>query len=133
MAGEMSPEEARKKRNRGRVQDAAAVAVAAIGIRGAMGEWHEVEEKAEEHKKYLKQREENHRRRMEKQKRLMAASRGSHGSGYYDDRDDEEHRPRLIKDHGEYDRHRSKSMSTYDNDHGARALVRSKSRRRSDE
>lgn len=133
IAGEMSPEESRKKRNRGRIQDAAAVAVAAIGIRGAMGEWHEVEEKAEEHKKYLKQREENHRRRMEKHKRLMAASRGGHGSGYYDDRDDREHRPRAIKDYGEYDRNRSKSMSTYDDDRDARALVRSKSRRRSDE
>ena len=133
MAGEMSPDESRKKRNRGRIQDAAAVGVAAIGIRGAMGEWREVEEKAEEHKKYLKQREENHRKRMEKQKRLMAASRGEYGSGYHDDRDDREHRQRAIKDHGEYDRHRSKSMSTYDDDRDARALVRSKSRRRSDE
>ncbi len=133
MAGEMSAEEARKKRNRGRVQDVAAVAVAAIGIRGAMGEWHEVEEKAEEHKKYLKQREENHRRRMEKQKRLMAGSRVGHGSGYYDDRDDGEHRQRSIKDRGEYDRHRSRSMGTYDHNRDARALVRSKSRRRSDE
>lgn len=133
MAGDMSPEEARKKRNKGRVQDAAAVGVAALGIRGAMGEWREVEEKVDEHKKYLKQREENHRKRMEKQKRLMAASRGEYGSGYHHDRDDGERRQRAIKDHGEYDRHRSKSMSTYDDDRDARALVRSRSRRRSDE
>jgi hypothetical protein len=135
LAGEISPEEARKQRNKGRVQDAAAVSIAALGIRGAVGEWHEVEEKAEEHKKYLKQREENHRKRMEKQKRLREAMREGHDSGRYEGRggDDGDYRPRAIKNHGEYDRHRSKSMSTYDDDRDDRALVRSKSRRRSDE
>jgi hypothetical protein len=134
LAGELSPEEERKQRNRGKWQDAAAVGVAALGIRGAMGEWHEVEEKSEEHKKFLKEREERHRKRMEKQKRLLEGSRGgsgpsSHGSQSRDDG----HRQRAIKDHGEYDKHRSKSMSTHDDDRDSRALVRSKSRRRSDE
>jgi hypothetical protein len=133
LAGQISPEEARKQRNKGRVQDAAAVSIAALGIRGAVGEWHEVEEKAEEHKKYLKQREENHRKRMEKQKRLKEATRGGRGSGHYGDEDDGDYQPRAIKDHGEYDRHRSKSMSFHDGDRDDRALVRSKSRRRSDE
>lgn len=134
ISGEMSPEESRKKRNRGRWQDAAAVGIAAIGIRGAMGEWHEVEEKAEEHKKHLKQREENHRKRMEKQKKLMEANR-EYGSGYAEGRgrDDGPHRQRAIQDHGEYDRHRSKSMSINNDDQDSRALIRSKSRRRSDE
>jgi hypothetical protein len=135
LAGELSPEDARKARNKGRVQDAAAVGVAALGIRGAMGEWHEVEEKAEQHKKILKQREENHRKRMERQKRWRERQLNGRGSGYDDDRDrdDGSYRQRAIKDHGEYDRHRSKSMSTYDDDQDSRALVRSKSRRRSDD
>ena len=135
LAGELSPEEAQKARNKGRWQDAAAVGVAALGIRGAVGEWHEVEEKAEEHKKYLKQREENHRKRMERQRRWRQRHLGGRGSGYDEDRgsDDGSHRRRAIKDHGEYDRHRSKSMSIYDDDQDSRALVRSKSRKRGDE
>jgi hypothetical protein len=135
IAGEISEDEARRRRNKGRWQDAAAVGVAAIGIRGAMGEWHEVEDKSAEHKRLLKERKERHQRRMEKQRRAREIDRGSYGSGYDGSRDraDGGYRQRAIKEHGEYDRHRSKSMSTYDDDQDSRALVRSKSRRRSDE
>ena len=134
LAGELSPEEARKLRNKGRVQDAAAVGVAALGIRGAMGEWHEVEEKAEEHKRYLKQREENHRKRMERQKRWRERQMNGRGSDDdFGDRDGRSRGQRAIKSHGESGKYRSKSMSTYDDDHDSRALVRSKSRRRNDD
>jgi hypothetical protein len=37
--GEMSPEEARKKQTKAWVQDAAAVGIAALGIKGAFSEW----------------------------------------------------------------------------------------------
>jgi len=42
--GEMSPEEARKKQTKAWVQDAAAVGIAALGIKGAFSEWKEMKE-----------------------------------------------------------------------------------------
>lgn len=42
--GEMSPEEARKKQTKAWVQDAAAVGIAALGIKGAFSEWKEMQE-----------------------------------------------------------------------------------------
>ena len=46
--GEMSPEEARKKRNKARWQDAASIGIAALGIKGAYSEWKEMKETHEE-------------------------------------------------------------------------------------
>lgn len=42
--GEMSPEQARKKQTKAWVQDAAAVGIAALGIKGAFSEWKEMNE-----------------------------------------------------------------------------------------
>lgn len=42
--GEMSPEEARKKQTKAWIQDAAAVGIAALGIKGAFSEWKEMKE-----------------------------------------------------------------------------------------
>lgn len=42
--GEMSPEEARKKQTKAWVQDAAAVGIASLGIKGAFSEWKEMNE-----------------------------------------------------------------------------------------
>lgn len=42
--GEMSPEEARKKQTKAWVQDAAAVGIAALGIKGAFSNWKEMNE-----------------------------------------------------------------------------------------
>ena len=42
--GEMSPEEAKKKRSKAWLQDAAAVGIAALGIKGAYSEWKEMNE-----------------------------------------------------------------------------------------
>jgi hypothetical protein len=42
--GEMSPNEARKKQTKAWVQDAAAVGIAALGIKGAFSEWKEMNE-----------------------------------------------------------------------------------------
>ncbi|KAK4908646.1 hypothetical protein LTR49_022458, partial [Elasticomyces elasticus] len=46
--GEMSPEEARKKQTKAWVQDAAAVGIAALGIKGAFSEWKEMNEQRRE-------------------------------------------------------------------------------------
>ena len=42
--GEITPEEARKKQTKAWVQDAAAVGIAALGIKGAFSEWKEMKE-----------------------------------------------------------------------------------------
>lgn len=100
-----------------------------------MGEWHEVEDKAAEHKKYLQQKEENRRKRWEKLKRRSEKYRG--GSGFVHDEDEDRDsgslRPRAIMEHGEHERHRSKSMSIYDDDRDSRALEKAQSRRRYDD
>ena len=70
--GEMSPEEARKKQNSARWQDAAAVGIAALGIKGAYGEWHEMVEQRAEYKKQQEEREERHRKRLERAKKAQA-------------------------------------------------------------
>jgi len=78
--GEMSPEEARKRKSKNMLQDAAAVGIAALGLKSAYGEWkemsasrkekHEVEER---HKRKQKMKE---KRDLERQLKL------EHGGGY---------------------------------------------------
>ncbi|MCJ1454038.1 hypothetical protein MMC28_004388 [Mycoblastus sanguinarius] len=76
--GEMSPEEARKKKNKARLQDAAAIGIAALGIKGAYSEWKEVQE----HRHELAEQEEERSKRHEKRlKRAEKAGRGARGSG----------------------------------------------------
>ena len=41
---EITPEESKKMRNKARLQDAAAIGIAALGIKGAYSEWKEVQE-----------------------------------------------------------------------------------------
>lgn len=67
--GTISPEEAKKKRNEGRWQDAAAVGIAALGIKGAMGEWHEVEEEREKYHKSRMEQKLRHEKRVARMQR----------------------------------------------------------------
>ena len=67
--GKTSPEEARKQQNQARWQDAAAIGIAALGIKGAYTEWHEMAEQRAEYKKQEEEREERHRKRAERAKR----------------------------------------------------------------
>ncbi|KAG8528475.1 uncharacterized protein KY384_007393 [Bacidia gigantensis] len=66
MKGEMSPEDARKKKNKARVQDAAAIGIAALGIKGAYSEWQEVQESRKEMGELEKEKEERHQKRLKK-------------------------------------------------------------------
>jgi len=88
--GEISPEEAQRKKKQARWQDAAAIAIAALGIKGAMSEWGEVQEQQHEHKELLESREERHKKRMERQRRQAKKEaerrRGGNGSGSDDNR-----------------------------------------------
>lgn len=65
--GEMSPEESRKLKNKARLQDAASVGIAALGIKGAISEWKEMQEQRHECSEFDKKRKERHERRLRKQ------------------------------------------------------------------
>lgn len=79
-AGELSPEEAHKKQRAARWQDAASIAIAALGIKGALSEWKEVQEQRHEHAEMMENAEERHKKRIEHQRRKTARDRHN---GYY--------------------------------------------------
>jgi hypothetical protein len=83
LQGEMSPEEAHKQQRSARWQDAAAIGIAALGIKGAVSEWNEVSEEHSQHKELMEQKEEHHRRRLERERRTRAQK----DTGYYKGRD----------------------------------------------
>ena len=69
MKGEISPEEARKKKNKARLQDAAAIGIAALGIKGAYSEWQEVQEHRHELAEQDEARKKRHEKRLKKAKK----------------------------------------------------------------
>ncbi|EGO52936.1 hypothetical protein NEUTE1DRAFT_119004 [Neurospora tetrasperma FGSC 2508] len=69
--GELSPEEAKKLRQRAMLQDAASVGIAALGIKGAISEMKEAREVTHETHEWKKKKEERHQRRL---KRLRATA-----------------------------------------------------------
>ncbi|KAJ4408635.1 hypothetical protein N0V85_004213 [Neurospora sp. IMI 360204] len=64
--GKLSPEEAKKLRQRTLVQDAASVGIAALGIKGAISEMKEAREVMHETHEWQKKKEERHQRRLER-------------------------------------------------------------------
>lgn len=83
--GELSPEEAHKQAKSAKWQDAAAIGIAALGIKGSISEWKEMKEEHEKHKELCEKHEEYHRKRLEHQRRKAAADQ----NGYYKGRDGE--------------------------------------------
>ncbi|KAL2427295.1 hypothetical protein ABEF95_011270 [Exophiala dermatitidis] len=81
--GTLSPEQAHKQQRAARWQDAAAIGIAALGIKGAVSEWNEVSEEHAEHKRLLLEKEEHHKKRLEQERRRRARER----DGYYKGRD----------------------------------------------
>lgn len=75
--GELAPEEARKKKHKARIQDAAAIGIAALGIKGAYSEWQEVQE----HRHELAEQEQERKKRHEKRVKRMERERRSGGGG----------------------------------------------------
>ncbi|KAL8870369.1 MAG: hypothetical protein Q9198_007648, partial [Flavoplaca austrocitrina] len=65
-SGEMSPEQAAKLRRKAQLQDAAAIGIAALGIKGAYSEWQGVKESREEVAKEKAERKRRHEKRMKK-------------------------------------------------------------------
>lgn len=111
-AGTLSPEEAHKKARSARWQDAAAIGIAALGIKGAISEWHEVQEEHAEHQKKLEESREHHKRRLEHQKRAKAREHG----GYYKGRDGSWYYDGPAQQHSERSksRYNSQSQQSYD-------------------
>ncbi|KAF2204864.1 hypothetical protein GQ43DRAFT_446437 [Delitschia confertaspora ATCC 74209] len=66
--GEMSPEEARKRKSKNMLQDAAAVGIAALGIKSAFSEWKEMNEQRQSVKE-LEQRRRKRRKARERRER----------------------------------------------------------------
>jgi hypothetical protein len=74
MEGEMSPEEARKRKSKNMLQDAAAVGIAALGLKSAFSEWKEMNE----HRHGVQELEDKRRKRRKMREKRDRESR-NHG------------------------------------------------------
>ena len=83
--GEITPAEAKKQRNRGYLQDAASVGIAALGIKGAMSEWMEVKEHRAEVKEEKGKFDRHRAKRAARRQKQLALARG--GGGQYQQSD----------------------------------------------
>jgi hypothetical protein len=77
MEGEMSPEEARKRKSKNMLQDAAAVGIAALGIKSAFSEWKEMNETRHNFHEL-----ENKKRKKRKARENARRERRNNGGGY---------------------------------------------------
>ena len=80
--GKMSPEEARKKKSKAALQDAASVGIAALGIKGAISEWKEMKEQREECHEFEQKSEKRKQKRLQKQKGDNGSNNGSSNGNY---------------------------------------------------
>ena len=71
LKGEMTAEEAKKKKNKARLQDAAAIGIAALGIKGAYSEWQEVQENRAELMTQNEERKKRHEKRLRKAEKSL--------------------------------------------------------------
>lgn len=72
--GKMTEEEARKSRIKNNITDAAAIGVAALGVKGAYGEWKEVNEKRKETNNFKRECEERAQKRHQRARSQSAAA-----------------------------------------------------------
>lgn len=77
-SGVMSPEEAHQLKNKARLQDAAAVGIAALGIKGAVGEWKEMHEQREKCREFERERAERHEKRLKRLEDHLASDGHGH-------------------------------------------------------
>jgi len=79
--GRLSPEEAKKLKSKAMLQDAAAVGIAALGIKGAISEVKEAREKMHEMREFQELRAQRHERRLERLRRQRLAMQDGRGDG----------------------------------------------------
>ncbi|KAF1840786.1 uncharacterized protein K460DRAFT_347070 [Cucurbitaria berberidis CBS 394.84] len=84
--GEMSPEESRKRKSKNMLQDAAAVGIAALGIKSAYSEWKEMNEQRHSVKELetrrRKRRKQRERREKEARQNVMGGMNGAMANPY---------------------------------------------------
>ena len=68
-SGKITLDQARKQRNKALMQDAAAVGIAALGLKGAFSEWKEVQEAQHEIGSEKQEREKRHEKRVKRAER----------------------------------------------------------------
>ena len=67
--GELTAQEARKEKNKARLQDVAAIGVAALSLKGAYSQWQTTKTTHNAHKEYKHEKEKRHRKRVERERR----------------------------------------------------------------
>ncbi|KAL6896208.1 hypothetical protein HDV57DRAFT_46465 [Trichoderma longibrachiatum] len=95
--GLLSSKEAKKLKTKALMQDAASIGIAAIGIKGALGELKEAREMTKECKKWKEEKVRRHQKRLERRQKLGERQRSSSWStpsrerhdDYYGDGEDE--------------------------------------------
>ncbi|KAF2637023.1 hypothetical protein P280DRAFT_136673 [Massarina eburnea CBS 473.64] len=80
--GEMSPEEARKRKSKNMLQDAAAVGIAALGIKSAFSEWKEMNEQRHSVKELEQRRRKRRKARDRREKEERLAMNGANSYAY---------------------------------------------------
>jgi hypothetical protein len=80
--GEISKEEAKKLKNKGRLQDAASIGIAALGIKGAYSEWNEMREHRSEMAEYREKMQRHREKRKARREKLEREARRYKESGY---------------------------------------------------
>ena len=86
MKGEITHEDARRKRNKARLQDAASIGIAALGIKGAYSEWEEVKESRSKLAEQKSEREKRHEKRLKKAEKAERKAREERRGGRRYDR-----------------------------------------------
>ena len=81
--GEITPEEARKRKTKAFIQDASAIGIAAVGIKSAYGEWKDMQEKRKCLHDLEKKREERRKRREERHGRQSLQQQPTNGMPPY--------------------------------------------------
>ncbi|KAK1774453.1 hypothetical protein QBC45DRAFT_458525 [Copromyces sp. CBS 386.78] len=79
--GKLSPEDAKKLKQRAVLQDAASVGIAALGIKGAISEMKEAREVMHETREWKRKKEERHRRRLERLRAMANQANDLDGDG----------------------------------------------------
>ena len=82
--GEITEEESKKLENRGLWQDAAAVALAGLAIKGIHAKWTGVSEQAKEYQEQKRVKRERHEKREGKREKRSSRGYGGSGGGGYE-------------------------------------------------
>lgn len=79
-SGAISKEQERTMQRKADLKNLASIGLAALGIKGAIGEWKEVQEQRKEHKEFNHKCEERHQKRLRRAQSAGGSNRNSQGS-----------------------------------------------------